>query len=119
MSYKKLEKISDLNKGSMDEIFAKSLKQLLDNIADASTEATAKRSIVLTIEITPTDDREQATTTIKSKVNLAPIKDDSGSMGLGLDADGKPFAEVKDVEETQNDFDALLKSQEQKQLEAK
>lgn len=48
-AYKELTKLSDINGGAVDEIFARNLAQVISNIADPATDAKAKRSIKLPI----------------------------------------------------------------------
>lgn len=108
--YRKVASLSDVNGGAADEIFARELRKVIDNVMDASTDATAKRSITLTIELTPTDDRETMGVTVKSKVSLAPVRDDKGSMRLTLSDDGRSVqATVRNKEPKQEEFNLLFK----------
>lgn len=107
--YKHVTKLGDVNNGAADEIFARELRKVIDNVMDASTDATAKRTITLTVELTPTEDRETMGVTVKSKVSLAPVRDDRGSMRLSLDDDGKVVATVKDKDPKQQEFNLLIK----------
>lgn len=113
-AYKELTKLSDINGGAIDEIFARNLAQVISNIADPATDAKAKRSIKLTIEMQPSDDRSNVEIVVKSSLGLASVKEDKGSMRLELTDGGEVVATVRDSEPGQMDFSALMQKQEAK-----
>lgn len=88
MGFKDVICLGDFNQGAIEEQFSKGFREILDNIADPATEACAKRSLQLTIEITPSKDRSTAKTTCRLVTKPAPIKADDGSVLLELTNDG-------------------------------
>lgn len=88
IGFKKVESLQDFNQGAISEQFEKGFAEILANIADPATEACAKRSLQLTVEITTSQDRSTAKTTCRLVTKPAPIKADDGSMLLELTNDG-------------------------------
>lgn len=88
MAFKKVESLTDFNQGAISEQFKKGFEELLANIADPTTDACTKRSLTLTVEITPSKDRSTAKTTCRLVTKPAPIMADDGSMLLELTNDG-------------------------------
>lgn len=88
MGFKKIESLNDFNQGAISEQFVKGWDEILENISDSATEACAKRSIQLTVEIIPSQDRSTAKTTVRMVTKTAPVKADDGSMMLELTNDG-------------------------------
>ncbi len=111
MGFKRLEKLEDINSGALEEIFQREMQRVIANIADPATDAKAKRSIKLTIEMQPSDDRSNVEIVIKSSLSLASVKDDKGSMRLELTDGGEIVATVRDSEPGQMDFSALMQKE--------
>lgn len=66
--------LETLGQGAAVELFADELRKVLDNILDVNTKASAKRSVTLTLEIKPDEDRSFAHTSLEVKSKLAPTK---------------------------------------------
>lgn len=66
--------IDTLARGGIKDIFNAEFQKLLENVLDINTDAEAKRSVTLTVEVTPTETRDEATVTIKAKSKLAPFR---------------------------------------------
>lgn len=88
MGFKDVVAITDINEGSIEELFKREWPKVLDNIADPATDASAKRKISLEIEIIPTKDRGMAAVVTKAKTTLAAIKADEGAIFLELTNNG-------------------------------
>jgi hypothetical protein len=88
MGLKDVQGITDINSGSIDELFKREWPKVLENIGDPATEAQAKRKIIIEIEIVPSKNRDSATVVTKSKATLAPAKSDQGAVFLDLTSHG-------------------------------
>lgn len=66
--------LDTLGQGAAVELFADGLRQVLENVLDLNTKATAKRSVTLTFEIRPDEDRSFAHTALEVKTKLAPSR---------------------------------------------
>ena len=66
--------LETLGQGAAVELFADELKKVLANVLDPNTKASAKRSVTLTLEIKPDEDRSFAHTSLEVKSKLAPTK---------------------------------------------
>lgn len=66
--------LETLGQGAAIELFADELKKVLENVLDPNTKASAKRSVTLTLEIKPDEDRSFAHTSLEVKSKLAPTK---------------------------------------------
>lgn len=99
MALKDVQSITDLNEGSVDELFRREWTKVLENIQDPTTEATARRKIVIEIAVIPTTNRSMCKTIIQAKTTFAGIKADEGAVMLELTAGGvvalAPEAEVQ------------------------
>lgn len=103
MSMKNVEKLEDLNYGAPNEQFAKAWQEMIRNITDPATKATAKREIVITVTVVPTEDRNMAATRIDVKTKLAPVREDVGSIMFDIDDKGQVVARAYEAE-TQNEL---------------
>lgn len=68
----KVATLDNLNGGAAIEMFEAEMQRVLANIADFNTEPRAKREIVLTVKITPSDDRRMGSVEITAASKLAP-----------------------------------------------
>ena len=103
MSMKNVEKLEDLNYGAPNEQFSKAWQEVIRNITDPATKATAKREIVISVTIVPTEDRNMAATRIDVKTKLAPVREDVGSIMFDIDDKGQVVAKAYEAE-TQNEL---------------
>lgn len=99
MSMKDVEKLEDLNYGAPNEQFAKAWQEMIRNIADPATRATAKREIVITVTVVPTEDRNMAATKVEVKTKLAPVKEDVGSIMFDVNDKGMIVARAYEAEQ--------------------
>lgn len=88
MALKDVQSITDLNEGSVDELFRREWEKVLENIHDPSTEATAARKIVIEIKVTPATNRSMAKVVTQAKTSLAGVKADEGAIMLELTSGG-------------------------------
>lgn len=98
MALKDVERITDLNDGSIDELFSREWEKVLANIQDPTTEATARRRIVIEINVIPNADRSLARVVTQAKTSLASIKADEGAILLELTSDGGVVAMAREQE---------------------
>ncbi len=59
--------------GSAKELFARALKEVLDNIQDVNTNPEEKRKISLIFTLTPAEDRASSTIALKCDVKTVPV----------------------------------------------
>lgn len=69
--------------GALSELFGAELARILANIADPNTDATAKRSISITVSVKPKGDREVADVELKCSSKLAGITTVSTQLFMG------------------------------------
>lgn len=84
--------IGNVSDGALIEAFDLKLKEVLANIADANTPATAKREIHLKLVLKPKDDRVQIVTRFHCTAKLAPIVEVESRIFVGKDKDGNLYA---------------------------
>ncbi len=60
--------------GSAEELFRRELARVAENIDDANTSGTAKRSITITITFQPLEDRTAAVVAVAAKSSICPVK---------------------------------------------
>jgi hypothetical protein len=70
----KFVSLDSLGQGAAVELFQDGLRQVLENVLDLNTKATAKRTVTMTFEIKPDEDRTFAHTALEVKTKLAPPK---------------------------------------------
>lgn len=85
MDYEEVVKLDDLNHGVVKDLFPDEWKALLANVADENTQATAKRSITITITAVPTKDRFAMDTSVTVVSKLAPPKTSESRVLLSSD----------------------------------
>lgn len=101
MALKDVHRITDLNDGSIDELFIREWEKVLDNIQDPTTDANAKRRIIIEISVIPSNDRSMAKVVTKAKTSLAGVKADEGAVLLELTASGGVVAMTREQENQQ------------------
>ncbi len=84
--------IIHLKSGAIIELADHMLTELVENVADPNTKAKAQRKLTIEIVVTPDEERETASFSIRTKSTLAPQKDVDGFLSFGVDADGLPSA---------------------------
>ncbi|MHB8303635.1 MAG: hypothetical protein ACYDC6_12470 [Acidobacteriaceae bacterium] len=82
----------NVSDGALIEAFDLKLQEVLKNIADVNTSATAKREIVLRLILKPKDDRVQIVTRLHCDAKLAPIVEVESRIFVGRDAAGNLYA---------------------------
>lgn len=85
----KLAALTNIADGVAVELFQHEIAKVAKNIADQNTSATSKRSITLTFEFTPDDNREEVKVLVSSKSKTAPVKGYSKTVFCGKH-DGVP-----------------------------
>ncbi len=83
-------RLDELSGGAAVDLFSAGLREVLANIADEATQPDKTRAIVLTVELTPNEDRSMAAVGITMKTKLAPSPV-GGLVYLGRKA-GRPLA---------------------------
>ena len=75
--------LESLAQGAVSERFSEEFQKVLENIFDPNTDPTAKRSIVITIDIKANEQRNWADLRASVKAKLAPNEPVHVSLGLG------------------------------------
>lgn len=88
--------LDTLAHGAAVELFNHELSNVLENILDVNTKATAPRSVTLTLSFKPDDDRNFAGAVIDVKSKLAPVKGVGLPVYIGKHA-GKAVATERDT----------------------
>jgi hypothetical protein len=83
-------------KGKAVQAFEDELMKVLENILDDSTEAEAKRSIILTFEFMPHGDRKASIVLVRAVSKLAPSRAEAQLVHLGRMDGGIPTALADD-----------------------
>lgn len=79
--------IKTLKQGSCLERFDRALGELVQNVLDPNTDATAKRSVTLTLSVKPNKDRNMAELTCAVTAKLQPAAPLSTGCTLGTNLD--------------------------------
>lgn len=91
--------------GCAEERFDVKLQEILENILDPNTEATAERTVTLTVKIKPDEDRQMLRNTLVVTSKPAPLSPQSSYSTIGKDIRGKAEAhEVKPFIQTEIQF---------------
>lgn len=88
--------IGNVCDGALLEMFDLGMAQLMANIYDMNTPATAKRVLTLTIELKPREDRVQIDTECSSGVKLAPMFPKTSRLFVAGDGNGVLYALDRD-----------------------
>ena len=100
--------ISSISEGAMVEAFGLKLAEVMSNIADPYTPATAKRQITLNLTLHPKEDRTQIDTQFTCKAQLASIIPSTSRIFMGRDDDGNYYALDRDPRQEALAADAPL-----------
>lgn len=76
-------------KGAIQERVDYEVSRVVDNILDMNTEAKVKRKVVLTIVMTPDDDRQVVKIEASAKSTLAPVVPVGTSLVITADNNGE------------------------------
>lgn len=76
-------------KGAIQERVDYEVSRVVDNVLDMNTEATAKRKVVLTIELIPDKDRRVVKVNASAKSTLAPVTPVGTSLVVTADGNGE------------------------------
>lgn len=97
--------LANLANGSAQAVFSEELEKVLENIADGRYPAKAKRTLTITVELEPDDDRRRATMAIHYKKKLPARAIASqvfvrkhGSKFVGLENDPEQLGLFEDEE---------------------
>jgi hypothetical protein len=88
--------IGNVSDGAMIEAFDLKLREVLANIADANTPATAKREIILRLVLKPKEDRVQVQTRFFCEAKLASVEEVDSRIYVGRDKEGTLYALAED-----------------------
>ena len=92
MAWRKLKakiNLETLADGAFTQKLNEALLQVAENIQNTNTEATARRSITVTLKFDPDKDRELIRTTIAVQTKLAAAESIDTKMVMGVDEDGE------------------------------
>lgn len=95
MPFMPIEKLDNLMGGAMQEKFRVALAEVLANVRDPNTQATAKRVITLTIIIAPNANRDTAQMEVSVKTKTAPSVPAETTIYLDYNDDGLVTATEK------------------------
>lgn len=91
--------------GCAEERFNFELQKILENILDPNTDATAERSVTLTVKVKPDEDRQMMRSTLTVSSKPAPLSPQSSFAMVGKDVRGKAEAhEVKPFVQSEFQF---------------
>ena len=76
--------------GKLTRLIRSGIQEILDNISNDETPATAKRTLTLKITFRPEKDRKKLKVQIESKINKAPVRTVQTNMFVGQDTAGNP-----------------------------
>jgi hypothetical protein len=95
MPFMPIEKLDNLMGGAMQEKFRVALAEVLANVRDPNTKATAKRGITLTVIIAPNANRDTAQMEVSVKTKTAPSVPAETTIYLDYNDDGLVTATEK------------------------
>lgn len=85
--------------GAAPELFRRALPKVLENIRDPNTDPKAKRTIVVEVEIIPSEDRESGRAQATMKLKLANLRSSDAPIHIG-ERDGELVAVGYDPRQT-------------------
>lgn len=88
--------LENLGGGAASERFTDAMREVVENVQDPNTDAKAKRRVVLTATIAPSEDREGAILSFDVQTKLASPKPQAGLIYMGRKADGTYVAVAND-----------------------
>ncbi len=75
--------LEQLAQGALGELFGIEMGRVIENIADLNTSSTAKRKIVLEIEVAPAETRESAHVRFRASSKIAPTRPAESTFYIG------------------------------------
>ncbi len=72
--------IGNICEGAVPELFDREIREVLENIADVSTDPEAKRSIILQFDFKPAPDRRSAVVAVVCKSKQASVEVKAGTI---------------------------------------
>jgi len=76
--------------GKLLKLIRSGIREILENISNDETPATAKRTLTIKITFKPEKDRKNLKVQIESKINKAPVRTVQTNMFVGQDTAGNP-----------------------------
>ena len=95
MAYQPIEKLDALMGGAVQEKFRIALAEVLSNVRDPNTKASAKRAITLTVTISPNQTRDVANMEVSVKTKLVPSDPAENTIYIAWDDNGLVTASEK------------------------
>lgn len=95
MPYQPIEKLDVLMGGAVQEKFRIAMAEVLSNIRDPNTKATAKRTVTMTITISPNANRDVAQMEVQVKPKLTPAEPAENTIYISWNDDGLVTASEK------------------------
>lgn len=89
MENDKRSSLLQMAKGAIQERVDYEVSRVVDNILDMNTEAKVKRKVVLTISMSPDDDRQVVKIEASAKSTLAPVVPVGTSLVITADGNGE------------------------------
>lgn len=81
--------LDSLLDGAVAELYTRAMQEVAVNVLDPNTKATAKRKVIITLEIAPNEMRDIADMNVSIKTSLAPHANVSGRLLFDRDKSGK------------------------------
>ncbi|MGF2943017.1 hypothetical protein [Enterococcus xiangfangensis] len=98
--------LSEMSEGSVQERFEHEFAEVIKNVMDPNTDSKKKRQVVITIDVTTDEYRDQVYLAAQVKSKLVPRDDVSTKVLIGSEKDGVVVAnELKSGEAGQMYFD--------------
>lgn len=79
--------LTRLAKGAIEERIDLELPKIIDNIQDLNTNANKKRTLTITMDFTPNNERDRVTMNTGVKVKLEPTNSIQTSLAVGFDTE--------------------------------
>lgn len=98
--------IATLANGTLDERFQVAMRDLIANVQDLNTPAKAKRSIRMTVEVKPSNDRDSAQVLIGVETKLAPMQPQETTLHFVRNPANGKFSALASGYNQDNLFDA-------------
>lgn len=95
--------LENLAGGAAVEVFQRELGVVAKNISDLNTDPKKSRKIVLTVTLTPEENRQEVKMSVSAKSTLASVKPASKTVFLGK-VNGKPTLIGNDPQQTSFEF---------------
>jgi hypothetical protein len=83
--------LGSITNGALMRLFELEIQKIANNIADRSTSATAKRSLVLKLDFKPDIERRGISVTTSAKTTLASVESHASRLYAGKGTDGQVY----------------------------